>query len=475
MTAMTRTLLVLLPLLLGGAIHASRGEAGAGAEAAMAAGMIADCSESYFPDPSAPPLGLGAYAAGSGAPAVHRPMRLDLGDLTREAAPEYGDGARHETFEVGGVAYSALVVPRAGTCTRVVIRLNPREIEIATLPSTIAMRNFEVSFVEERVSHITVPAQEANTADVTVYVYEEGEPVIGANVKLWADFRGVPPAGRGRTVAHEHLYDGGDHPPSIRIGERKDDGTADESTFAIRRQRSPLTLVTDNMGEALAKARPRYRGGVESILASARIGGVDYTVATAAVLTILPRLVHFGEYFGREKNYQPSEDFPFYLYGGGPDHTHFFNHFVRSDVGNEAATAFHAIWLADEENRLGEDGEGEGHWLQMNDVSLEYGGQFKYAANANDRCDTPTNNGSHKTHHLGLDFDISACYTGRGGAYVSARQCHESMTQGGIEYRPVISQALLEEYIIGGGRGVIYMHQQTATDFLHYHIRFNPY
>src|SRR5690606_31614631 len=152
------------------------------------------------------------------------------------------------------------VVPNSsGMCDRIVIQVQPGQIGIATTGTGVSMRDFPISFVQGAEDRIDIPATAPDTARIIVYAYQGGEPLIGHDVKVWADFRGLPDDGLGRTVAHEHLYRGATTPaPSLRIGAY--DPNTGASNLAVRRQANAITVVTDNAGEAYAAAVPGFRG-----------------------------------------------------------------------------------------------------------------------------------------------------------------------------------------------------------------------
>lgn len=400
--------------------------------------LVADCDQPYFPDLSAPPVPVLRYASrGTGPVALHRPMRIDPLRYTREPAPDIAPAAFVERYDGDDFIFVGVVVPSGtGACDRLLLYTSPGQVRIATRESRV-VNQFSVA-LEGGAQSITIPGQQPDTLRIDVYVYENGQPKIEKPVKIWADYRGVPPEGAGRTVAHEHLYFSGTPSPTLRI------------EGALYTESRPLEVTTDEMGVVRTWAVPGYRGGVETVLAETKFGDRDVRVLSSVVLTVFPRLVHFAEAMGYAQIPDPNRVFPFVLTGTDYQR-HMYPHFIRQDVASLAYSILRDIWTQDVETRRAAPGDPDSRFLQLSRMSLEYGGVYKLASNAT--CDNPDHAGALEHHHLGIDFDLIPCYTDPGGIPSDPRACQRG-TAGAVR----IDERILAAHILGRGRGVIAIH-----------------
>lgn len=362
---------------------------------------------------------------------------------------------RLESYELEGQAMTIASTPTTqGGCTRILIVVTPATLQVGirggTVVSTASLAGLYDALGRGGSRQVTTPTINPDTIHgvVRVEVYENGAPAIGRSVTLWTDARAQP--GRyGTTVGHEHVLASAP-PPTIRL-----DGQASPGAHVVAQ--------TDGQGEIQFGITPGWRGGPEAILAQATLGGTTTTAARAVVVRHRV-FVDFAQTFGFDATHppRPSTTFPFLF--TGYTSRHHYAHFIQRDVAGAIRSTLLAIWGEDP----GRVSSPTPHYFVLNDMSTEYGGLF--LLNADDDCDDPGSTSAHQTHNVGLDFDLSPCYTfGDDGTHrLSANACE---TAGSTVLK--IDERVLTARVIGDIGGAIYRHSpETDGAPYHYHIRF---
>lgn len=368
-----------------------------------------------------------------------------------------------------GSDYSIRVASRedeSGDCTRIIIRMEPPVVQVGIIETTVAtnpeFRNLAPDMYPEGYdSELTFPEIEPGETTAHIVLYRDGEPQHNSTLYARMDARGIP-GEYGGTVAHEHigkafagtLYGGRN--PSMRL---QDDNYRGQE----------ISLETDNEARATLPIQAGYRGGPETLVVRSPDGALE---AAATVLARHREFVHFAEVAGHDETPTPERSFPFVLTGWTEDHH--YNHYVDQTMAPEILRTFRSIWEA-ERSRLEEESDDE-HFIQLNDMSLEYGGMFNLRQDASHalECTEEERDGarqiSHVTHNVGLDFDVAPCYSeGEDGlTLVTGAQC-----ESGDHQR--INEAVLTAHVVMNMGGTVYMHAPSidGTPF-HYHVRIPP-
>jgi hypothetical protein len=469
--------------------------------------LIADCRRVFIPamnpaDRPTPRTGVASFVSfprsGEGLAYAYRPATLTPGSLRSDAGAEYDwlpapsdMGTRMDVYETDTEGTSVASSVSSGGCARISMSATPRILQVG-IPAggeggTDGPGNEVVTL--EKFSRLAYPSggakadryygprRDANTiravnpdtvtGAVVLRAYLDGQAVPSQVVRLYADPRGVPEPGH--TYPHAHIARGDpDLAPSILIvGQNSSRG----NPFA----RS--TVQTGPDGSVTFKIHPGYRGGPEAIIATAKFASMPDSTRDARMILVQHRggLVAWTVATNHAQGLHeppPSPDFPFLMTGWTERHPN--NHFVRADIATTMAQMFHEIWLKDR----GRAASKTPRYLQLNDMSLEYGGLFKLGSSAEaSRC--MTSEGSHKTHLGGIDFDVSPCFSegGHGTAPVGSEACERDV--GGTQYLKM-DEALLAAIVVGNYGGAIYEHhkfvQYNGAPLdgapYHYHLRF---
>ena len=413
----------------------------------------ADCTEPYFVDPEGESPPQAYFSPPDPSALVPASLKVDRSAVTITPQP---DGSWIEELDTPDAYFKNIVSPNGRSCDRLMIRVAPRQVPIALHETTTASRGWWNAELNSR--FVRFPAESAGRTTIDAMVYEEGVPVPNRRIELWTETTGGPPEGYGFSVGHEHIQLlGGAVNPSLNI----------ENNVYTHSNR--FSDTTNERGLVRVEGRPEYRGGIETVFAEAEVRGEIQTVGAAVVLTVLPRLQHLWHASGGSGDVVSGPEFPFTLVGSHPDR-HAFNHFVDARAAPGILRFFRAMWRADEDRRMRHNG-GETMFIQMNDISLEYGGQFKIGDHANaTMCNVETNQGSHATHERGLDFDMNPCYTTSGGGRIYAGDCDV--------YNPEsvpmhMNARIWEAWLYGADLGVVYRHHPDIDGVpYHYHVRF---
>lgn len=370
---------------------------------------------------------------------------------------EEAAAGRVESIEAGDYSLSVSSKRASdGSCTRVIIRTDPGQLQVGLRENSL--RTSERYLQDSTFQGLTggssgavlAPGVEPGEGRVHVKVYQDGQPVPNHPVYVRADHRGLPPQGA-RTFGHEHLLSDGGARATLYVQGQPDGAHGYGMELEVR---------TNNSGEAEFDVRAGYRGGVEAIIARVQLAGTWHSVARAIVIA-QPNMVSFPELFGFDTSPEPSEDFPFLLTGWTD--RHYFNHWVQGGLmGQYVMGTMYRVWNRDQARTE----SGETHYIQLNDMSLEYGGLFRLEDG--NRCSDRFDGASHKTHDRGLDFDVSPCYSEGpdGKTKVGADACES----GG--HRKLDERALVAE-IIGYAGGAVFLHSPASDGApYHYHIRY---
>lgn len=438
---------------------------------------LADCSVSFFPildeadrQPTRPWVSFAS--AGTELRYNYRPLNPESGTILRDEHTypwlEQIEGARYEIYQApdASMAIAGVAVPGAdGDCTRLYIKADPPVLQVGIAASRVSMTQRFLDTFSDLIpsgfsATIEQPAIEPGEGEVIVKVFSAGQPVHGQDVYLRTDPRGHP--GRyGVTYGHEHIALGmGSMTPSIKI----------------KGQRAPGQEVrarTDSDGEIRVSVNVGYRGGPEAVIARTVLKNVSCPAGVPgakqtnqgcqieraiAVIARHGEFTHFARALGFDEWPEPSESFPFLM--TGYTDRHHYNHWIQRQYARSIANTFVLVWRDDAAQKYDTP-----RYIQMNDMSLEYGGTF----HLNGDCLSPGTS-AHHTHNIGLDFDISPCYTRGpdGKTKVSAGECWSGGP--GIVR---IDERILTAYVVGRMGGVILEHS-PSTDGVpyHYHIRF---
>lgn len=391
------------------------------------------------------------------------------------AAVDNADGVRHDSYEREDIAYaSASYASGAGGCERIIIVVDPPQLQVGLRESTVTgnakfpdlLRGVDVNAPKNYRRAVTVPGRNPRNYRGSAYVrvYVAGEPAAQRTVYIRTDARGLP--GRyGTTLGHEHRFTQAPAPSStIHIQGQGGD------------QRQELSATTNFDGEVNFWVEPGYLGGPESIIARVRgPGGVGELSAARTVVARHRVFAHFIHAHGLETIPTPDANFPFILTGYNQRHN--FNHWIPAAQARELSQVMGAVWRNDRNRAdlMANPEHNHQHYMQLNDMSLEYGGNFIIGEHPN--CEAHVPGRGHFSHQSGLDFDVSPCYTR--GANGTERVYAE-----GCEFSPHlyvrIDERVLSAHVIGDLGGTILEHRMAEgpngepADGIayHYHIRF---
>lgn len=444
-------------------------------EYAEAVAALADCSVSFFPaldDAERIPVRFASFVpAGADLRYHYRPLRAEAGTIVRDdhlySWIEKLDAARYELYQApdASMAIASVAVSGAdGSCTRLYIKADPPVIQVGISATKVSMtQRFLEAFPDliptGYASTIESPKIEPGEGEIVVKVFRDGQPVNNQDVYLRTDPRGHP--GRyGVTYGHEHIALGmSSLTPSIML----------------KGQRTPGQEVrtrTDSDGEVRVSVKAGYRGGPEAVIARTVLQGMacprgvpgshqtNHGCQIERAIAVIPRhgeFTHFARALGYDEWPEPSESFPFLM--TGYTDRHHYNHWIDRRKARQIANTFLLIWREDAAKY------DRPRYFQLNDMSLEYGGVFHLDGD----CLAP-GAAAHHTHNIGLDFDVSPCYTRGpdGKIKVSAGECWS----GGQDIVR-IDERVLMAYVVGRMGGVILEHSpRTDGAPYHYHIRF---
>lgn len=459
---MNRTLLLLaLPFLAGpgaldGPVHSP-----AGAEPAPP--VFTDCS-------------LSAFHGLEGTVSAQRPIRLasyrpaSPRGQVRSDANRYpglvGDGARWERYDApdGRSSVVAASVETAQGCTRLYMSVSPQVLQVGLPESSIEtddefIRTYESLLPPGYSGTATYPAVEPGEGEILVRLFLNGNPVQSADVFISTDSQGDP-GDHGTTFAHEHILEGA-ATPSIRVRGQVNQG-------------QEVRARTDDQGELRFWVRAGYRGGIEMVIARARLDDVGYGDCTSMgrdgagtvwqndacwLRRAVSVVVRDGQYrnLAHALGYgvwpDPSDDFPFLTVGWS--RAHYYPHFMPPNRAQAIVRSLQRVWADDRGRQQAQEASGEPHFINIGHISLEYGGRFELGGPG-----LSQDGGSHKGHDRGVDIDIAPCYS-YGERPLNPQDCASG------SYTP-IDERVLAAHVIGRLGGVITRHDG------YYHIRLPP-
>lgn len=440
--------------------------------------LVADCSRPFFPAHLGEEgrgvekdggIRLAFYRAGEELRDSYEMVNMAEGEYHRFSDDEWsaikrGPNTRLESFRVGDELFVSNSTGSAQSCTRLILNADPMKLQVGIGRTTIRTNASILQSEEYReaisgqTGEVVQPEIEPGEGQVVFTLYVDGSPKADHDVIARADIRGPPPA-EYRTFGHEHLYHGdiGAEKPTLCI-EGQPGGCYGSEPGPF--YGTEVIARTDGEGSGSFPIRAGYRGGTEAIFARTTLGG-DQLEAGISIVMAHRKFVHFAELFGYNNTVEPSDDFPFLLTGWTD--RHYYNHWLRDgSVGGFVRQTLTHVW----ENDEGRIGSETPRYLQLNDMSLEYGGLFRLEDG--NKCSFPGNSDSHKTHSTGVDFDVSPCYTEGpdGRTKISAGACEQGQ---GLK----MDERLLVAQVIGYAGGAVLRHGQGYDRApYHYHIRY---
>lgn len=250
----------------------------------------------------------------------------------------------------------------------------------------------------------------------------------------------------------------------------------------------PLVVRTGPDGTAPIKMWPGFRGNLEFLrvyVQSAQAQGKkDLLRQDTLYYPVLVRtasdLIHMATmaprsqtYFGKTGyidelsqrvvfGYQvvPSPSAPFLLVGHRDRHPN--GHYLRRDVAGQVLQMTRSMWAMEFGPGGSQAGAGESNqYLRLNDMSLRYGGGYRFGKDADDDL----MGFGHQGHDSGQEVDLSpllgnASCRGGGAASVTC-----GLTTGGR-----LNEAFLGKIVISELRGVVF--EEDGNGGHHYHLRF---
>jgi hypothetical protein len=444
-----------------------------GYERALA--LAADCSRDYIPamglleaEGGSNPgpfrfAALGTTRAGAEIARLYRPLEdpsalRDVGEAEMEGIADVAASARMVSYELDDLAISATSMETDAGCARVFVGTGTPVIPVGIPVGSVVTTARYVSMFRGMTDlkgpanwngTVTVPGVDPNQVQgrLEVLVLKDGQPQPNVALRVRAVGKGVP-GKYGATDGHTHTATQSSPAPTLRFK------TGEPTSEAF-------TVTTNGLGKAEVTVYPWWRGGPETVLATAKIDGQDVTGARVVIMRHR-RFVSFAQALGFSKWPERNEQFPFRMVGWTAQHN--YNHFVQEGVGSQIAATMRLVWRQDP-GRLKAVAANPNakHWLLMNDMSLEYGGRFNVVGAA---CTQEAGGGGHSTHRVGLDFDVVPCYTKASGADVNGPMCDAGQSLH-IDERTLVAN------VVGRMGGAIFRHHPSVDGVAyHYHIRF---
>lgn len=384
-------------------------------------------------------------------------------------------------------------------CTRIVLSAN-RNLQIGVRASDVS------GLAGQRVRWPEIKPED-HRGNALIRIYRDGRPVAYARVRMWVDRIGdyTVDGIAGSGFGHDHVAESPDAPPSLRLvmfplGEG-------DSLRVLERGRVLESRVDAN-GEYRFGLQTGFRGGVERVVVewmpsgSAGAGtdpGMAALLAKAnppaqgnkAAISVAARhgrLRHWHTAISPMHSGPKTEglQYPFIL--TGQNATHGLTHYAEPTVIFDFYNALLDLWRQDltEEERYkailwaggpkkepNDTTKPAARWLQLSDMSLEYGGVFSTTGAGN--CLDPMV-GNHTGHTIGFDLDLGVCYSDNEGRPVEASRCRTADPARGL--RP-IKFSLLEAIMARQYRAAVYGHgpgggdpnASAGGDLATYHIR----
>jgi len=392
----------------------------------------------------------------SGGPSDDTPKTESFESSSSEQRHDdvFYDAATGSTVAVTSIA-------GATGCTRVVLS-SDRNLQVG-------LRKSRVSGLRGIVLGWSAVKPIDHRGNALVRVYKDGRPEQDAKIRLWVERIGqfTVPGIDGAGFGHDHIATNISAAPSLRLlllpmGEK--------DTIRVLNAGQQIETKTDGTGEFSFGIQAGHRGGVERLVVALVGRTGPETKSAISIAARHGKLRHWSIALNQGRS-TPSLQYPFLLVGQTSAHS--LTHYVEPTVLYTMYNALLDLWKQDlstqERTRSLYTIAGypkipndtltpKAKWLQLGDMSLEYGGKFSVAGEAG-CADTLT--GTHANHDAGVEFDLIPCYTLDNGGPLSGPGCSTPNASAGI--RPV-KFSLVEAIFARQLGAVVYAHSTAGTD-----------